>query len=305
VLALREIPADPHSAHEADALARAIERRVATRFVDPDQARVQMAGALERLRPVSSWFDIVDDARDDARALGWTWLGAEAEELVVYDVVLDSPDLAVELLPLLVGQARAHGARMLGIGAGPGEQVRSALVSQPGFTVRATNMVLALDAVLTDPAPLALHTMTAAEFDVWVQGEVEAYAEELAATGMSAEAALERSRTQMAELIPSGLDSPGMEFFLARVGDDVVGDLWLNTDQTMAFVYNIEVDEGRRRRGHGAAIMNAAARHCRDAGHPYLGLNVFGHNPHARALYDKLGYRVTHDYYALDLPDAG
>jgi ribosomal protein S18 acetylase RimI-like enzyme len=96
-----------------------------------------------------------------------------------------------------------------------------------------------------------------------------------------------------------------MEFFLARVGDDVVGDLWLDTAQTMAFVYNIEVDEGHRRRGYGAAIMNAAARHCRDAGHPYLGLNVFGHNPNARALYDKLGYRVTLDYCTLDLPDAG
>jgi ribosomal protein S18 acetylase RimI-like enzyme len=96
-----------------------------------------------------------------------------------------------------------------------------------------------------------------------------------------------------------------MEFFLARVGDDVVGDLWLDTAQTMAFVYNIEVDQDHRRRGYGAAIMNAAARHCRDAGQPYLGLNVFGHNPHARALYDKLGYRVTYDYYALDLPDAG
>ncbi len=51
--------------------------------------------------------------------------------------------------------------------------------------------------------------------------------------------------------------------------------------------------------------MNAAAVRCRDAGHPYLGLNVFAHNPNARALYDKLGYRVTLDYRALDIPDAG
>ena len=73
----------------------------------------------------------------------------------------------------------------------------------------------------------------------------------------------------------------------------------------MAFVYNVEVDEAQRRKGYGAAIMNAGARWSRDAGHPALGLNVFAHNPSARALYDKLGYRVTFDYCALDLPDAG
>ena len=33
---------------------------------------------------------------------------------------------------------------------------------------------------------------------------------------------------------------------------------------------------------------------CREQGHPALGLNVFAHNPGARALYDRLGYHVTH-----------
>jgi hypothetical protein len=37
-----------------------------------------------------------------------------------------------------------------------------------------------------------------------------------------------------------------------------------------------------------------------------LGLNVFAHNPGARALYDRLGYRVTLDYRTLDVaPDGG
>ena len=31
---------------------------------------------------------------------------------------------------------------------------------------------------------------------------------------------------------------------------------------------------------------------------------MFAHNPGARALYDQLGYRVTQDYRALDVPDA-
>lgn len=277
------------------------DRRVATRFVDPDDARVQAEQSFERLRSASTWVDVVDGDQ----VAGWVWLGVEGEELAVHDLVLASPERGAELLAPLVVRARAAGARMLGVGVAPGEEARGALSSAGGFTVRATNMVLDLDDSIPDPSPLALHPMTEEEFGGWVEGEVEAYATELAATGMSTEAARERSRTQMGELIPSGIASPGMEFFLARVGEDVVGDLWLNTDQPMAFVYNIEVAEEHRRRGYGAGIMNAGARHCRDTGHAWLGLNVFGHNPNARALYDKLGYRVTVDYLALDLPDGG
>jgi ribosomal protein S18 acetylase RimI-like enzyme len=301
VIELRDLHADPRSPHEAEALARLAERRAATRFLDLDEARAQVEEAFEGLRAVSIWADVVDGSQ----VVGWLWLGAEGEELVVYDAVLDSPERAGDLLPPLVERAREQGARMLGVGVIPGDPVRAALGSLPGFTVRATNMVLELGGVIADPAPVLLHPMRRREFDAWVAGEVEGYAEELAATGMSAERALERSRTQMGELIPAGLESPGMEFFLARVEDDVVGELWLHTAEPMAFVYNIEVGEAHRRRGYGAAIMNAAAVHSRDSGHPYLGLNVFGHNRSARALYDKLGYRVTLDYRALDVPDAG
>jgi ribosomal protein S18 acetylase RimI-like enzyme len=301
VLELRDVPAGPHSPYEAEALTRMAARRVVTRFVDPEDARTHAEQTLERLRDISIWAEVVDG--DDV--VGWLWFGTDAEELIVYDVELDEPSRSADLVPLLVDRARAHGLRMLGLGSVPGEAVREALASSPGFTVRATNMVLDLDGAIADPAPLALQPMTAEEFDGWIDGQVEGYAEELVATGLSPEAAAERSRTQMAELVPSGRESPGMEFFLARVGDEVVGDLWLNTDDRMAFVYNIEVRQAQRRRGYGAAIMNAGALHCRDAGHPYLGLNVFGHNPHARALYDKLGYRVTLEYRALDLSDAG
>jgi GNAT superfamily N-acetyltransferase len=72
----------------------------------------------------------------------------------------------------------------------------------------------------------------------------------------------------------------------------------------MAFVYDVEVFEDERRKGYGAGLMNAAAVWSRDHGHRAIGLNVFAHNTGARALYDRLGYRITLDYRALDLPDA-
>ncbi len=51
----------------------------------------------------------------------------------------------------------------------------------------------------------------------------------------------------------------------------------------MAFVYDIVVREDQRRRGYGAAIMNAGALWCREHGHFALGLNVFAPQPRAPA----------------------
>jgi ribosomal protein S18 acetylase RimI-like enzyme len=81
--------------------------------------------------------------------------------------------------------------------------------------------------------------------------------------------------------------------------------LWIFADGEAAFIYDIEVREDQRRQGYGEAMMNAGARWCRDRGHPALGLNVFGHNPNARSLYDKLGYHVTRDFRTYDVGDGG
>jgi ribosomal protein S18 acetylase RimI-like enzyme len=301
VLELCDVAEDRRPELQAIAVERVAARRTATRFVPAAEARDQVERLVERTTDSSAWLEITESSEPR----GWMWLAAEGEELVVYHLELDSSDAADEVLAALVERAQAQGARMIGLGVSDDAPALAALGALPGFTPRATNMVLPLDGDIADPAPLRLRPMSEAEFDVWVDGEVEGYAEELAATGLSPESALEHSRTQMAELIPDGVHSPGMEFFSALVDETVVGDLWLDMSQDMAFVYNIEVGSAHRRRGYGAAIMNAGARYCRDAGHPYLGLNVFAHNPNARALYDKLGYRVTVEYRALDVPDAG
>jgi GNAT superfamily N-acetyltransferase len=194
---------------------------------------------------------------------------------------------------------------MIGIGVLPGDAAHEAVAAYPGFGVRATNMALDLGPDLPDTGELTMRPMSAEEHERFMAGEVEGFAEELASAGMEPEQALERSRTMMGQLLPSGMESPGMEFHVGEVEGRPVGDLWLSVGDTMAFIYNIVVRPEQRRRGYGAAIMNAAGLRCRELGHPVLGLNVFAHNPNARALYDKLGYRVTHDYLVLDVPDAG
>jgi GNAT superfamily N-acetyltransferase len=164
-------------------------------------------------------------------------------------------------------------------------------------------MVLELDGEIASAGP-DLRPMTSREFRAFMAVMVGEYAATLAEAGLSTEDAQQRSREQTGQLIPQGQDSPGMEFFTGWLDSLPVGRLWLNVDQPMAFVYDVEVFEDERRKGYGAGLMNAAAVWSRDHGHRAIGLNVFAHNTGARALYDRLGYRITLDYRALDLPDA-
>jgi GNAT superfamily N-acetyltransferase len=235
--------------------------------------------------------------------LGHVWAVREGEELSVYDVRLDDASRVNELLPALVGLAHDWQCRRVGVGYEPGDASAEGLAMLPGFSGRATNMVLELDGEIAPPG-LELRPMTPDDFAAFMAVMVDDYAATLAESGLAPDEAQERSREQTGQLIPEGQDSPGMEFFTGWVGSEPVGRLWLNVDQPMTFVYDVEVLEDQRRKGYGAGLMNAAAVWSRDHGHPAIGLNVFAHNPGARALYDRLGYRVTLDYRVLDLPDA-
>lgn len=106
-------------------------------------------------------------------------------------------------------------------------------------------------------------------------------------------------------LLPAGVDSPGQLLFsgVDETGA-VVGYIWLGlpTDERpQAWVYDLQVDPAFRRRGHGRALMLAAEEVLRERGIRTLGLNVFGHNPDARRLYESLGYETRTVSMAKDL----
>jgi GNAT superfamily N-acetyltransferase len=301
VLELRAVPDDRVPECRRESLERVVARRVRTSFEDPDQARRVAEEMLERSAPDLTWYDVLDGTS----TIGWLSRRHAREESEVGDLELDDPDRAPELLPTLLALARAEGSRALAILAVPGDGARERLASCPEFVTRATNMALALDGPLADPGELDLRPMSQEEFDSFLDDSVEGYIVELTSAGMSPGAARAMGEQQMAELIPAGLESPGQHFFTGWVGGTPVGTLWLSTERPMAFVYDIVVLESQRRRGYGEALMNAGARWCRDRGHPALGLNVFAHNPGARALYDKLGYHVTADFRTVVLDGPG
>ena len=143
-----------------------------------------------------------------------------------------------------------------------------------------------------------LEPMTREQYDAYrVTAEIS-YAEEIRDSGSMPEAeAREKSAADFARLLPDGLDSEGHRFWTAYDGDEVVGMLWLKLTDTSegvtAFGYDFSVREELRRKGYGRALMQAAETECRDLGVVSVGLNVFGHNLGAQALYEQMGFEVT------------
>lgn len=139
--------------------------------------------------------------------------------------------------------------------------------------------------------------MTDEEYADYRRRSVPVYAAELQRSrGYGLDAAMASSE----ETFPATLAqaSQGERTWLLRVLDDSevpVGWLWLGPDpyrDNGLFVYDVEIDEPHRGRGLGRGAMLAAEQIARDAGLTSLGLNVFGWNHAAEALYRSLGYGV-------------
>ena len=112
---------------------------------------------------------------------------------------------------------------------------------------------------------------------------------------------------EFAELLPDGLDSPGMHFWTAhrgrrgRAGRPRLGRAQAAFAGVSAWIYDIQVEAGRRGEGLGRALMEALHDAARGLGATTVALNVFGHNTAAIRLYDSLGYAVTAQQMKRDL----
>jgi GNAT superfamily N-acetyltransferase len=114
---------------------------------------------------------------------------------------------------------------------------------------------------------------------------------------LDAESALRRAEEQHREFLPEGLATPHTH--LLRVLDAAgvaVGVLWIGPHprkEGAGWVYDVEIEEHRRGEGLGRAAMVAAEDVARKEGWTEIGLNVFGPNHGAKALYDSLGYAAV------------
>lgn len=138
------------------------------------------------------------------------------------------------------------------------------------------------------------------EFQIYEARETARYAEANVRAGYWSPAeALDKARQAHRRLLPQGMATPGHHFF-AIVAADIqgpVGAIWMaeerSTSVPSGFIYDLFVEEPWRGRGLAGQAMLALEERARQLGLATLYLHVFADNPVARALYDKLGYRVT------------
>jgi len=156
---------------------------------------------------------------------------------------------------------------------------------------------------------IALRPMLPEELAAWHEHHLAGYIADRIAAGEPAEAARQGAEAQHAEWFPDGRPAPGHEVLVAEKDGARVGYLWWGPhprrpdDATAAWVYDIEVDETQRGRGHGRELLAALEERVRAAGVHELSLNVFGDNATARHLYTAAGYREVALLMAKSLLD--
>lgn len=245
--------------------------------------------------PAEVW-RVVDDG---GAARGWVFLRAGATDLSVIDAEAEiDPDVLLALLTEhAAGAAHLLLQRMVGV------PTLEALAGAGRFVPTASNMALDLRAVGGTDSRLRLLPMDADRFKDWIAAAVDGYARQIEeSTTLDHEASRRKAERDTAELLPKGQASMDHWFFDAVDGDTAVGTIWLSRrSPTAYYVYDVEVDAGKRGCGYGRAAMDAAARWARDQGGEVLALNVFGRNAVARKLYLALGYRVVCEELNLDL----
>jgi ribosomal protein S18 acetylase RimI-like enzyme len=141
--------------------------------------------------------------------------------------------------------------------------------------------------------------MTEMEFEAYLRRAISGYAAAHVAAGdWAAEDAEERAAADTAQLLPAGLETEDMLFYMAQAaGGEVVGWVWLclrspRGDRRFAWIYDIEVVADHRGKGYGRALLAAAEAELRVRKVPAVALNVFGPNVVAQRLYTNAGYEL-------------
>ncbi|WP_211654081.1 GNAT family N-acetyltransferase [Planococcus alpniumensis] len=144
---------------------------------------------------------------------------------------------------------------------------------------------------------LKFRPMSEKEFDQFMAFLIPDYAQDLSENYMIPEdAAMEESRALMAQLFSNkqNTEEQSVCHVVSMEEDKVVGSLWYNIQSTTnkAYIYHILIGEEYRKQGIATAVLQKLEEDMRNRGVTSMGLNVFGTNPNAYELYEKLGYQV-------------
>ena len=154
-----------------------------------------------------------------------------------------------------------------------------------------------------------MQSMTPEEFAEWRPPQIVEYAAEMARNaGRTTEDLMSHSQQEFDELLPAGSETPGHRLLFAEDAEtgERIGWLWIAEREsdgggTIAWIFDIVVNEALRGKGYGHALMAQAEVQTKEMGLTRIALNVFGDNAVARSLYETSGYRETARQMAKDL----
>jgi ribosomal protein S18 acetylase RimI-like enzyme len=130
----------------------------------------------------------------------------------------------------------------------------------------------------------------------WLAEMWAGYRSELLGAGMTPEDADRNIERNRKELFSGDEPVEGQYFFDVLNDGTIVGSLWLadkkNSQAKDWYIYDIVVNEDFRGQGLGRLTMQAAEGFVKSHGGLRMGLNVFGPNTVARALYESMSYQV-------------
>ncbi|EHW0638411.1 N-acetyltransferase [Vibrio vulnificus] len=151
-----------------------------------------------------------------------------------------------------------------------------------------------------DSMEVSLKAMNSETFSEYLEMVIPSYANDNVKSGWwDKSEALERSKKAYARLLPDGLNSEGNYLFNIVVDktSSNVGYIWVKIETHIhtksAFIYDIGIYEGYRRKGYAKAALRCIEIVSADLGATSLGLHVFNHNSSAKSLYSSVGYQVV------------
>lgn len=142
-----------------------------------------------------------------------------------------------------------------------------------------------------------LQDMTEVEFDSYRLIFINEYASDLAdSRKYSIEEAQERAAKVIDAVSLQSADKPENRFFSILRSDTekpVIGYLWIEITKKSAWILDFWLLPDWRMRGFGRAALEEMEVALARMGVNEVGLRVAPNNPAAKALYEKVGFRIT------------
>lgn len=145
-----------------------------------------------------------------------------------------------------------------------------------------------------DDTCVALRPMLPHELRAFRDAFVAEWAADLARVeDLPMQEALEQSARRTDAELGGALESNVHRLFVITANGEPVGTLWFSVREGRAFLDDITIAEDHRGHGYGARALALMHVELRRLGVRLVQLNVYAHNPRARAVYERLGYEVT------------